>query len=219
MLSASNSQGTIVFSNTVQRESGPFYCRGYLQPVTLKRGHIRLAHFAHQPGSDCSYAGTGESEEHRKAKWEIYNALLTTPSVTNVQLEQNLQEVRPDVSFVYKDTFVTVEVQISNLSPDDIEHRTRAYVSKNIAVLWTPPLSLEVLEERYAPCHWERYIHILYYKTIYYWFRGLNVHPVRYNDHWLATSRYFEARRCSMARGIDGASTPFSPCTSVDAEI
>jgi competence protein CoiA len=166
-----------------------------MHAVTLKRGHIVTPHFAHQPGSNCSYAGIGESEEHRSAKFEIYQALLTAPGVTNVQMERNLQEVRPDVSCIYKDTLIAIEVQISNLSPDDIERRTRAYASKNIAVLWTPPQSLEVFEERYAPRHWERYIHTLYYKTVYYWFEGLNIHPIRYIDHWLEASRYTSARR------------------------
>lgn len=178
-----------------QREDGPFFCPGCCQPVILKQGRTRAAHFAHQPESICTYQEQGESEEHREAKLAIYQALSTVPGVANLQLEHYLQDVRPDLFFCYKGSNVAIEVQLSTLSIDLLERRTLAYASKHVAVLWTPPLPSDVDEERYAPRDWERYLHGLYYGRVYYWTQGQDLQPISFKPYWLAPSLYASERR------------------------
>ena len=195
MLSAYNRSGDEVLAEEVGLSGGPFYCPACRQQLTLKKGRKVVAHFAHWPDADCAYSGEGESEEHRLAKLEIYRALLQAPGVTEVRLERYLREVRPDVSFVLNGVLVAIEIQLSLLSPEKLEWRTTAYARKNIAVLWMPSFSMGLLEPRYAPKDWERYLHTMYYGKVYYWFEGLLLQPVKFEEYllepdWWSGQRY-----------------------------
>lgn len=194
MFTACNRYGEVQAENA-HPEDGPFYCPSCHAEVILKQGPIKVAHFAHRADTDCSFAGQEESVEHRLVKQEIYQALLHVPGVSEVQVERNLQEVRPDVSFRCNGTFVAIEVQVSTLSSQDIEQRTLAYARKNIAVLWTPPFSLSMFEERYAPQEWERYLHALYFGKVYYWSKGIELQPVQFQPYMLPPSYYANERR------------------------
>jgi len=194
MLIACNRDGELQ-ADDAHLEDGPFHCPSCHTEVILKQGPIKAAHFAHRPDADSSFAGPEESVEHQLAKQEIYQALLHVPGVSEVQVERNLQEVRPDVSFRYHGTLVAIEVQVSTLSSRDVERRTLAYARKNIAVLWTPPFSLSMFEERYAPQEWERYLHALYFGKVYYWSNGIELQPVQFQPYILPPSYYANERR------------------------
>ncbi len=99
MLIACNRHGEVLAAE-VEPQDGPFYCLECAEPIILKHGRVKIAHFAHYPGVDCAYASAseGESEEHRRAKQEIFQALLQVPGVRDVRLERSLRGVRPDVS-------------------------------------------------------------------------------------------------------------------------
>jgi len=74
--------------------------------------------------------------EHQLAKLEIYKAFLHAPGVIDVRLEQYLQEVRPDISFVLNGELVAIEIQDSaQPACNQTERQMKAYVRKNIAVL------------------------------------------------------------------------------------
>ncbi len=194
MLSACNRQGNVL-ADEVEWEDGPFHCPACQGVVILKKGRIKVPHFAHLPDAECVYANEGESEEHRHVKREIYQALLRTPGVTDVQVERYLQEVRPDVSFVLDKELIAIEIQLSLLSRDQIAWRTKTYARKNIAVLWTPSFSGELFEFRYAPKDWERYLHTLYFGRVYYWLEGVKLVPVKFGEYILPPSRYSGERR------------------------
>ena len=162
MLSAYNQAGEIM-ATEVLPEDGPFSCPACREQVILKQGRKVIAHFAHYPEATCAYTNEGESDEHRQAKLEIYQVLRQAPGVTDVRVERYFQVVRPDVSFVLNGQLVAVEIQVSQLSRDDIAWRTTAYARKDIAVLWTPLLVAEVGKEAYAPKDWERYLHAMLY--------------------------------------------------------
>jgi len=200
MLRACNRYGEVQAAE-VEPQDGPFHCPKCQEPVILKQGRVKIAHFAHYPNVNCAYASAseGESEEHRRAKQEIFQALLQTPGVRDVKLERSLREVRPDVSCWINGEFVAIEVQLSRLTIDAIEERTRAYAAKQIAVLWTPPMPGEVFEARYAPRDWERYLHRMYFGKVYYWFEGLQLQPIRFEDYllepnWFSGKRYRSKR-------------------------
>lgn len=198
MLSACNRHGEVQAAE-VEQEDGPFHCPACRGPVILKKGHIKIPHFAHLPDAECAYTNEGESEEHQLAKLEIYEALVRTPGITDVRLERYLQEVRPDVSFVLGGELIAIEIQLSLLSRDQIAWRTEAYARKNIAVLWTPSFSMELFEGRYAPKDWERYLHTLYFGRVYYWFEGVKLVPVKFEEYllepnWFTGERYRSKR-------------------------
>lgn len=156
MLSACNPAGRSLVAWEAIKDDGPFTCPECRAPVLLRKGEIKIHHFAHIPPTGCQY-GTGESEVHRQAKMAIYQSLLGHSDVTRLKLERSLQEVRPDVSCLIRGMAVAIEVQISHLSLTEIRRRTQAYASKNIAVLWTPPY-VPILQAsgRYTPRIWEK---------------------------------------------------------------
>ncbi|GHO73973.1 hypothetical protein KSD_17440 [Ktedonobacter sp. SOSP1-85] len=184
MLSAVNEPGETVMAWEATREDGPFFCPECDEEVILKKGSIVLPHFAHYPEASCSY-GTGESEQHRRAKYEIYEALRVHPSVSHLEVERYLTEVRPDVSFLWQRRLrVAIEMQISAISPAEIAHRTRCYAAKNIWVLWTTPYHNNISGlTPYNTRVWERYLHALYFGTVYYWLGGIQLLPVHFESY------------------------------------
>jgi len=189
MLSARNRFGDVL-ATEVEQEDGPFACPHCGAKAILKKGRVIIPHFAHAVRSNCAYAGEAESEEHKRTKLEIYQALLRIPGVTNVQMERDLQEVQPDVYFVIHGEEVAIEIQISRISLDRIDEKTDTYARKDIAVLWMPLLSNRVMDDRYAPKDWERHLHKLYKGRVYYWEKGLILQPVVYKVYLLAPSLF-----------------------------
>src|ERR1044071_3841176 len=107
MLIAKYKRGYISALNA-EMEDGPFRCPECRLEVILKKGDIYTHHFAHNPGEGCSFGegwennqegSPGESELHKLAKKEIYDALKEHKEVTNLKLERYLDSVRPDISF------------------------------------------------------------------------------------------------------------------------
>jgi len=127
MLSAYDTHNDSILAKEAHKESGPYHCLECSEEVFLKRGSVKIAHFAHFPNSLCPYAGEPESILHSNVKLEIYDALTAEPGVTKLQLERPLKEVRPDISFLYEGRSIALEVQISPLSLDDLIRRTTAY--------------------------------------------------------------------------------------------
>lgn len=186
MLSAVKEPDETVMAWEVTREEGPFFCPECDEEVILKKGSIVLPHFAHYPEASCSY-GTGESEQHRRAKYEIYEALRVHPSVSHLKVERYLKEVRPDISFLWRGKWkVVIEMQISVISPEGIAHRTRWYAAKNIWVLWTTPYNNNISSlTPYNTRVWERYLHALYFGKVYYWLGGIQLLPVHFKPYVL----------------------------------
>lgn len=175
MLSARRqSDGQTVHAYFESKRNAPFFCLECGDPVILKTGKNKINHFAHENPLACRYA-EGESEAHRKCKMEIYNALLQTAGVEEVVLERCLDTVRPDVSAYIKGTPVAIEVQISNLSIEEIMHRTIEYFRKGVAVLWLLQWTPQLDGKRYTPKLWEKWLHACYFGRVYYWKDGLTV--------------------------------------------
>lgn len=166
------------------KTDGPFYCHCCRSLVTLRRGAVKAAHFAHQPPVVCEY-GTGESEEHRRCKIEIYQTLSAHPHVTKCEMERNLVTVRPDVSAYIRSVPVAIEVQLSNLSLEKIRYRTAEYARKGIYLIWLPLYSASLDHPLYDPRPWERWLHALYDNQVYYWLCGVRVLPVRFRDYYV----------------------------------
>jgi competence protein CoiA len=150
--------------------------------VTLRRGGIIAPHFAHKPPVTCEY-GTGESEEHRRCKISIYEALIKHPLVKKCEMERDLGAVRPDVSAYINKVAVAIEVQASNLTLERIRRRTEEYARRGIYALWLPIYRENLKAELYNPRPWERWLHAAYFGRVYYWVEALRIQPVHFRDY------------------------------------
>jgi competence protein CoiA len=183
MLSAiRKSDGISVLAHTASRMEAPFLCPQCGDLVVLRRSEIRLTHFAHTRSGLCAYSA-GESDEHRRCKLEIYQALRKHPNARDVFLEKSLTTARPDVSATINGVPVAIEVQISNLPMETIIRRTREYTRKGIYVLWLLQWTPYLDASRYTPRLWEKWIHAAYFGRVYYWLKGLTVVRYRFDAH------------------------------------
>src|SRR5438270_6236978 len=124
MLSAKRkSDGQIVNAYFENPRNGPFVCPDCKEPVSFKTGRKRINYFAHMKSIACRFA-VPESDEYRRCKAEIYEALRNQPGVTNASLEQPFDLVRADVCAHINGVPVVTEVQISSLSVETIQQRT-----------------------------------------------------------------------------------------------
>jgi competence protein CoiA len=171
-----------ILAHLAQKPDGPFHCPDCGVPVVLKRSRVRTDHFAHTRSELCAYSA-GESDDHRRCKFEIYQTLLKHPGVESVLLEQPLGSARPDVSAAINGVPVAIEIQISNLSMETIMRRTQEYATKGIYVLWLLQWTPYLDGPRYSPRLWEKWIHAAYFGRVYYWVKGLTVIPYHFEPH------------------------------------
>jgi competence protein CoiA len=159
-----------------QKSDGPFSCPLCVEETILKKGTMKVHHFAHKPPITCEY-GKGETERHRECKLTIYEGLRRHRRFREVEIERSLGTVRPDVSGFMNDIPFAIEVQISALTMEQIVYRTSEYARKGIYVLWLALYQAALEEHRYSPRAWERWVHAAYFGRVYYWVRGLEAIP------------------------------------------
>src|SRR6185369_16980461 len=80
-----------------QKSDGPFSCPLCVAETILRKGTMKVHHFAHKPPLTCEY-GRGETECHRECKTAIYEALRRHRGFRDVEIERSVGTVRPDVS-------------------------------------------------------------------------------------------------------------------------
>ena len=182
-----NNQKVIAYK-TLKNE-GPFYCPICKEAVILRKGTIKVHHFAHRPPVKCKY-GMGEKEIHRKIKTSIYEELMKNSQIKKCELERNLGDLIPDISYMINNTYIAIEVQISNLSINEIISRTKKYANKNIHVLWLSDFNSKLEHEAYSLKAWEKWVHATYYGRVYYWIDKLNLIPIHFSDYY----NYIEAK-------------------------
>jgi competence protein CoiA len=175
--------GEIVNAYFASKAHGPFKCPDCGDEVIWKTGNRTVNHFAHVNPLACRYA-ENESEEHRRCKMEIFQALQKEPRAHSVMLERPLGTNRPDVSANINGVPVAIEVQISSLSLDTIARRTMEYARKGIYVLWLLQWTPELNARRYSPRLWEKWIHAAYFGRVYYWVEGLTVVSYHFDPHF-----------------------------------
>lgn len=223
------SDGQTVAAYDERKENGPFRCLECGDPVSLKTGQNRINHFAHENPVARHYA-EGESDEHWQCKMEIYEALKKLPHVRDAELERPLGTNRPDIFARINGVPVAIEIQISNLSLENIMQRTIEYHRKDIYVLWLLLWTPELDAPRYTPTLWEKWIHTAYFGQVYYWTGGLNVVSYHFDPHhriipkktWYSKSGKLmtgggyvkkSIRHRTAIRGTDlNLATDFGPC-------
>ena len=112
-------------------------------PVTMRccgaPGHLRTSkqgtrHFYHASGSGCVYAP--ETEEHLEIKERIYRACRAEGWETQVECAAPSRNWIADVCATRDGRTVAFEVQISPLSPDELEGRDLKYRAEGIESYW-----------------------------------------------------------------------------------
>src|SRR5713226_3238327 len=135
------------------KSNKPFFCPECIDEVILKKGAVRIHHFAHKPPVTCEY-GKGETEEHRRCKMEIYEGLSKHKRFFGCEIEKGMGTVRPDISAFMDGHHIAIEVQISTLTMNQIIYRTAEYAKKGIYVLWLAMYRYALEDESYSPKLW-----------------------------------------------------------------
>lgn len=108
-------------------EKSEWRCPMCQSPVTLKRGRIVRAHFAHQPSADCPWR-VGESWRHLAAKRALADMFTSRGWKTRLEVAHPAAGRRVDVGVYVPDTAgevrpIAIEVQDSAISVDEMKSR------------------------------------------------------------------------------------------------
>jgi hypothetical protein len=124
----------------------PYICPGCGSSVILRRGPVRIAHFAHRPGVGCEYA-VGETQAHMTAKRLFCDAFRARGLRSEVEYQIGNQ--RADV-VVWSPAgrMAVVELQHTNLDVEELRNRIRNYRSKDVPQIWVPFVRPEVFDYR-----------------------------------------------------------------------
>lgn len=171
-----------VLARNSEKLHAPFTCPTCTREVVLHKGNIRAHHFKHKPPVRCA-RGQGETEQHLKAKLEIYDALVVEPNITNLELEKDFGASVADVYAEISGKPVAIEIQRSKLSVADICARTNNYHRLGIAVLWIGLPTADLSSNQYSPNAWERWCHAAYFGRVYYWESGQVLRVVHFGAH------------------------------------
>lgn len=181
-----------VSASDAEKSDRPFFCPRCEDEAILKKGTVKIHHFAHKPPVTCEY-GLGETELHRKCKMDLYEGLSEISRFRDVEIEKNLGTVRPDVFAYMASVPIAIEVQISALTMEQIVYRTSEYAKKGIYLLWLPIYNTYLDADKYSPKLWERWIHAAYFGRVYYWMGGIQMLPFHFGPctHYVEAHSWF----------------------------
>lgn len=130
MLIALNSAGELIDANRAL--PGSYTCPICNRPVVLKKGKVKLPHFAHQTLKDCfMYTYKKETMAHIEGKYALYE--LFHPSQCYMEYYISAIEQIPDC---YHISSIAFELQMSVIPVSHIVARTSGYYSIGVDVIW-----------------------------------------------------------------------------------
>lgn len=184
MLCAIDKNGERTIARETDKHGGPFNCPACGAPVHVKKGLVLAHHFAHHRDGTCRY-GAGESEQHRRAKQELYDLFRSRADTRLVDLEVDHGSVISDVYVEFKTgEKLALEVQKSNLQLDEMRDRTSSYYNLGIHVLWLPLFTPKLLEDNCVLKPWE-YLAMKMQSTpahwMYHYRLGVGIVPVMFS--------------------------------------
>jgi len=130
MLKALNQRKEVIAAKGRKKASGPFYCPGCHQEVTLRQGTKRQPHFAHQATADCQTYSEGETKEHLEAKQLLFEWFQDT----GIEIEAFLPKLQQRPDLCYKN--IAIEVQCSSLKFSRFLERTSTYLANGYRPWW-----------------------------------------------------------------------------------
>ncbi len=133
-LTTKTKSGVVKLAKDVNKNDGPFYCTFCDEEMILRKGMVKVPHFAHKKGSNCPYS-TGETFEHEKAKLDLLLSAKKMDIKANVEVKIS-EHVRADVLLDFGDRKVAVEFQKSGMSVEQCQERLKNYRETGIPVIW-----------------------------------------------------------------------------------
>lgn len=191
-----------IIARLSSKEESPFYCPSCRGELNIRKGRIKIHHFAHKPPFNCTH-GEGETEAHRKCKETLYNLLSVRNNLTLLDIESNLGIVIPDIYAQINGIPVAIEIQKSNLSVNEITYKTQKYHELGINVLWLALYNDKLINDKYSPSAWEKWCHATYFGRVYYWLSDLTVVPVHFADYqlYVEDSNWYDSSGNEMSAG------------------
>lgn len=113
-----------------------YTCPGCGQRVILRKGEVRIAHFAHLSGHGCHVFSEGETQIHLSGKQRVFD--WCRQNHLAVKLEAYLPKLkqRPDILVYWHHHWTAIEFQCSPISFERLCERTRGYHSQGYKVWW-----------------------------------------------------------------------------------
>lgn len=160
---------------TFADRDGIFACPNCSAAATLKRGAIKIAHFAHKPPVTCAW-GARETELHLRAKTLLRDSFVRRGFASDVELPvlSSGGDRRADVAVWTPGVanLLAIEVQHQPISYGAIERRTLAYQAANVPVIWLGVLASDKIGKaeavpggiklaKYTVKPWEKWAHAL----------------------------------------------------------
>ena len=110
-----------------------YVCPGCQTPVTVKKGRLKQAHFAHTSLQKCQ---AGESAVHLLGKLAMVDFFESIGG--RVVLEPWLPEIqqRPDLLVTFDNRQVAIEFQCAPISVERVQHRTAGFAKLGLDVVW-----------------------------------------------------------------------------------
>lgn len=114
-----------------------FFCPGCREPVFLKQGQLRMAHFAHYREAGCSTFSEGETEQHLLGKQLLYSWLKGLGMTVEMEPWLPRLQQRPDVLVkAGEDRRIVLEYQCSPIPLEHLRERTEGYRREGYEVVW-----------------------------------------------------------------------------------
>lgn len=171
-------------------ESRLFVCGHCSQPVVLRGGSVRTAHFAHlRKSGECIYKtdiydkadvkaskheGIHEGERHFNLKHDIASYLMTDPffKADTVQVEKRINSLSgnayrvPDVNAIdCNGARYAFELQLSTTSIKDIVMRESFYKNEGIFLIWVFD-SFKPNNATTSDCHYAAFNHVYVFDEV-----------------------------------------------------
>ncbi|MFX3619597.1 MAG: competence protein CoiA [Sporolactobacillus sp.] len=112
-----------------------FFCPVCHQPVRLKYGSKKRAHFAHYPNSQCRVESEPESERHLTGKADLYGWALRKGRHAELEYYFKSLRQRPDILLTGIEPMV-IEYQCSAITEETLCSRTKGYLGRGITPVW-----------------------------------------------------------------------------------
>lgn len=181
MLVALDAQEQLVVAFNTKDKNADYFCPECGERVILKRGNIKIPHFAHAVNSHCSY-GQGETQEHLEVKRYLYEYFRQRGIEVHLEFRE-WDDIRPDVAAKINDNWVGFEVQKSVIDISKIQERMRRNEEHGVYVIWILPQNMyDVIKDgkNFYLSDWQKYLMKLYYGNLYVYGDG-NIHAIKCN--------------------------------------
>jgi len=157
-----------------EKEEEPFLCLDCNEKVILKKGKVKIHHFAHTPDINCEY-GKGKGIEHITAQKVIYDELKNQG--IKVELEYKINKRRADVYYEFNDKKYVVELQKSGIKLEELSQRIIDYCNYDCEILWVLFKQFDKIKG------WKFILSRFYEGFLYYYIDKIHLHGVIYDKY------------------------------------